>query len=62
MANKKQKTQAEKTASAAKAKNMKNNKKTPAAKQAEPESKVPVRLISSVVLLALAVLFAIILF
>jgi len=62
MANKKQKTQAEKTVSAAKAKNTKNNKKAPAVKQSEPESKVPVRLISSVVLLALSVLFAIILF
>ena len=63
MANKKQKTQAEKTASAAKAKNnnAKNSKKA-TEKQPEPESKLPVRLISSVVLLVLAVLFAIILF
>ena len=66
MANKKQKTQAEKTASAAKAKNTnnKNSKNTRKVndKQTQTENKLPVRLISSVVLLALAVLFAIILF
>ena len=61
MANKKQKTQAEKTASAAKAKS-KSSKNTAAEKQPEPESRLPVRLISSVVLLILALLFAIMLF
>ena len=67
MANKKQKTQAEKTASAAKAKsaNVKksNNLKEPAVdKKPAAESKLPVRLISSLVLLGLAVLFTVILF
>ena len=65
MANKKQKTQAEKTASAAKAKSgnssNKSKKSTPEV-QPEPEKKLPVRLISSLVLLALAVLFTVILF
>ena len=63
MANNKKKTQAEKTASAAKAKNSKSgsNKET-VKNQQTPESKIPVRLISSVVLLALAVLFTIVLF
>ena len=59
MASKKQKTQAEKTASAAKAK---NGKKDAVQKQPEPEFKVPVRLISSLVFLSLAVLFAVVLF
>ena len=65
MANKKQKTQAEKTASAAKAKGANSSKKTKKANpevQPEPEKKLPVRLISSLVLLALAVLFTVILF
>ena len=65
MANKKQKTQAEKTASAAKAKGASSSKKTKKANpevQPEPEKKLPVRLISSLVLLALAVLFTVILF
>ena len=63
MANKK-KTQAEKTAAASKAKNTnaKNSKKTAEEKMPEKESKIPVRLISSVVLLGLGVLFAILLF
>ena len=65
MAKKKQKTQAEKTASAAKVKgansSSKTKKSTPEV-QPEPEKKLPVRLISSIVLLALAVLFTVILF
>ena len=65
MADKKRKTQAEKTASASKSK--KNNnvpKKVKKTEQVpvEQESKLPVRLISSLVLLAIAVLFAVILF
>ena len=65
MANKKQKTQAEKTASAAKAKSASSSKKSKKSNpevQPEPEKKIPVRLISSLVLLALAVLFTVILF
>ena len=65
MANKKQKTQAEKTASAAKAKGTNSSKKAKKANpevQPEPEKKLPVRLVSSLVLLALAVLFTVILF
>ena len=64
MANKKQKTQAEKTAAASKAKknSTKTKKKTTDKKQTETENKIPVRLISSVVLLGLGVLFAILLF
>ena len=62
MANKKKKTQAEKTVSAANNKNSKNTKKSAEAAQPEKESKLPVRLISSMVLLALAVLFGVILF
>ena len=67
MADKKHKTQAEKTASAAKAnsKNKNNNqkdKKTAAGKQTEAENKLPVRFISSIVFLAMGVLFAIMLF
>ena len=63
MANKKQKTQAEKTASAAKSKNSKSGaKKENTKNQQVSENKLPVRLISSVVLLALAVLFTIVLF
>ena len=71
MAEKKQKTQAEKTASAAKSKktnnnkdtkNTKNTKKTTDVKPVEEESNIPVRLISSVILLSLAVLFTVILF
>ena len=68
MADKKRKTQAEKTASAAKSKNndnkntAKKEKKTIEPKHLEPESRLPVRLISSVVLLILAVLFSVILF
>ena len=63
MSSKNQKTQAEKKASAANMKNKttKNTKKT-AEKQQEVESKLPVRLVSSVVLLGLAVLFSVILF
>ena len=65
MAKKKQKTQAEKTASAAKAKSANSSSKTKKSTpevQPEPEKKLPVRLISSIVLLALAVLFTVILF
>ena len=63
MANKKQKSQAEKTVTAAKAKSgSKNSKKATVETKKEPESKVPVRLISSVILLAFAVLFTILLF
>ena len=63
MAKKNTKTQAEKTASAAKEKkNAKTGNKAAEQKKTEPENKLPVRLISSVVLLAMAVLFAIILF
>ena len=66
MANNKKKTQAEKTASAAKAKKNKNKnqssgKKAPA-NEIPTENKVPVRLISSVILLGLAVLFLLALF
>ena len=63
MSSKNQKTQAEKKASAANMKNKttKNTKKT-AEKQQEVESKLPVRLVSSAVLLGLAVLFSVILF
>ena len=66
MAEKKQKTQAEKTASAAKSKNSGNRNqkgnKSAAEKQTVTENKLPARLISSVIFLALSVLFAIILF
>ena len=63
MANNKKKPQAEKTASAAKAKHSKSGSHKETVKnQQTPESKIPVRLISSVVLLALAVLFTIVLF
>ena len=69
MADKKHKTQAEKTASAAKTnnKNKNNNKnqtdkKTAAEKQTEAENKLPVRFISSIVFLAMGILFAIMLF
>ena len=65
MANKKQKTQAEKTASAAKAKstnNKKNTQKVSNKVQPAAERKVPVRFISSLILLALAILFSVILF
>ena len=65
MANKKQKTQAEKTASAAKAKstnNKKNTQKVSSEVQPAAERKVPVRFISSLILLALAILFSVILF
>ena len=63
MANKKQKSQAEKKGTAAKAKTgSKNSKKIAEEKMPEKESKIPVRLISSVVLLGLGVLFAILLF
>ena len=66
MANKKKKTQAEKTASAAKKKNSSNNtkntKKNELDNQQAEQAQLPVRLISSVVLLALATLFTVILF
>ena len=65
MADKKRKTQAEKTASAAKSqKNItaKNGKKGVEQKAIEPKAKLPVRLISSLVLLAMAILFTVILF
>lgn len=67
MAEKKRKTQAEKTAAAVKAKNKNhmeanNAKKTGEEKQPDKQAKLPARLVSSVVFLALAVLFAIILF
>ena len=68
MAEKKQKTQAEKTASAAKSKknidkgSTKKSKTHVEPKHTEPKDKLPVRLISSVVLLGLAVLFTVILF
>ena len=71
MAEKKRKTQAEKTASAAKSKNSKNSndmKSTKTGKKSVPEQpveaapKLPVRLISSVVILVLAVVFTVILF
>ena len=67
MASKKQKTQAEKTASAAKnkssSKNTAHNKKmSTVEKQSVTQSKLPVRLISSIVLLALAIVFIVILF
>ena len=67
MAKKKQKSQAEKTAAAVKAKSNnskdnKNTKKNGEEKQVEKKSKLPARLVSSVVFLALATLFAIILF
>ena len=64
MASKKQKTQAEKTASAAnvKKKNTADGKKNAVQKQGEEITQLPVRLISSVVFLALSVLFAVILF
>ena len=63
MANNKKKTQAEKTASAAKAKNCKSGSSKESVKnQQTPESNIPVRLISSVVLLVLAVIFTIVLF
>ena len=68
MAGKKQKTQAEKTASAAKSqknntqKNAKSTKKASEIKPVETESQIPVRLLSSVILLSLAVLFTVILF
>ena len=71
MAEKKRKSQAEKTASAAKSKNSKNSndtKSTKASKKSVPEQpvesvpKLPVRLISSAVILVLAVVFTVILF
>ena len=67
MAEKKQKTQAEKTASAAKSKqnsskDTKNPKKHTENKHVEPEARLPVRLISSVAFLGLAILFTVILF
>ena len=67
MANKKQVSQAEKTASAAKAKsntvkNSKNTKKNVSKNEQVVDNGLPVRLISSVVLLGMAVLFAIVLF
>ena len=63
----KKKTHAEKTASAAKAKNTagkngKANKKPTSEKQSVPENKLPVRLISSVILLAAAVLLTVMFF
>ena len=68
MAKKDQKSQAQKAASAAKSKSKNESKKGNSSKKTAPvqpekqESQVPVRLISSVVLLACFVLFAIILF
>ena len=62
MAKKKQTSQAEKTAAAVKAKNSKNAKKTEPEKQKVKKTKLPVRLVSSTVLLGLAVLFSVILF
>ena len=67
MANKKQITQAEKTATAAKAKkNAANHSKSKKLDSnigtSNQDNKLPIRLISSFVLLALTVLFAIILF
>ena len=63
MANKNTKSQAQKTASAAKAKkNTKAAAKATENKKPEQENKLPVRLVSSVVLLALSVIFAIVLF
>ena len=66
MADKKRKTQAEKTASAAKSKKNTNNtakkEKNIEPKHIEPESTLPVRLISSLALLAVAILFTVILF
>ena len=63
MANKKQKSQAEKKVTAAKAKTgSKNSKKATVEVKQEPEIKVPVRLISSLTLLAFAILFTILLF
>ena len=64
MANRKQKTQAEKTASAAKSKNSsnKNAKTSKSGNLSEEKTKLPGRLISSVAFLGLAVLFAVILF
>ena len=63
----KKKTQAEKTASAAKNKNSsknasKNAKNSTVEKESTTQNKLPVRLISSVVLLGLAILFIVILF
>ena len=67
MANKKPITQAEKTASAAKsknnsAKNSKETKKGTVKNEQVSANKLPVRLISSLVLLALAVFFVFVLF
>ena len=62
MASKKQKSHAEKAATAAKAKNQNTSKKNPPAKKQEQESQIPVRLITSVSFLATFILFAIILF
>jgi len=65
MPSKKQKTQAEKTASAAKTKKTSNkntSKKVSAEAQPAAERKLPVRFISSLVLLGLAILFTVILF
>ena len=67
MADKKRKTQAEKTASAAKSSKDGNNRSNPGKKgteqkHIEPETKLPVRLISSLILLGLAILFTVILF
>ena len=63
MAKKNTKSQAEKTVSATKGKkNTKTGKKATVQKQPESDNKLPVRLVSSLVLLALAVLFSIILF
>ena len=62
MATKKKKSQAEKAANSAKTAKNKNTKKNPVSKQKEPETQIPVRLITSVAFLAAFVLFAIILF
>ena len=68
MAKKDQKSQAQKAASAAKSKSKNTNKKeavgkkTPAAQPERQETKIPVRLITSLTFLACFILFAIILF
>ena len=63
MTKKNTKTQAEKTASAAKnKKTATTNKKSSELKQPEQKTKLPARLISSIVFLSLSVLFSIILF
>ena len=62
MANKNQKSQAQKAVTSAKNKSAKNGKKTPPVKQEPVQSTIPVRLITSVVFFSCFVIFAIILF